>query len=204
MRKTLLTSATLFSFGLMLPAFAQNAAPPTPDQAPPAAGAPDAGTASDAGQGPAGTQTAKPKHHHSIVRHVSDTDGQAWAHQPGSGESGPASAVASNIDQADSRSDIAPHFPQPVSGPNGVPESYLKDAQRALASHHTGLAQQALEMAETRLLDRSTPVGEAGQPDSSPEIQQVSQARLALGHGDVTGASAAIQTALASAPQSTP
>ena len=78
--------------------------------------------------------------------------------------------------------------------------NYLRDADRALASHQTGQAQQALEMAETRLLDRSTPVDAAGRPSESPVVQQVSHARQALGAGDIGTARAAIQTALATPP----
>jgi hypothetical protein len=120
-----------------------------------------------------------------------------WAHQPGTGESGPASMRASNIDGADTRSAIAPHLPQPQGGENAGPVRYLRDADRALENHKTGLAQQALEMAETRLLDRSTPAGDANQTDQAPAIQQVAQARKALASGDIQGARTAIQTALA-------
>jgi len=53
-------------------------------------------------------------------------------------------------------------------------------------------------MAETRLLDRSTAPDAAGTPDQSPAIREVSQAREALGHGDMKGARSAIQMAIAS------
>ncbi len=123
-----------------------------------------------------------------------------FAHEPGTGQSGPASTKASNIDGSDSRSAIAPHLPAPRGGNNAGPWNYLRDADRALGAHKTGEAQQALEMAETRLLDRSTPANAANQPDQGPVVQQVSQARQALGHGDISGARAAIRTALQSAP----
>jgi hypothetical protein len=84
---------------------------------------------------------------------------------------------------------------------NAGPRGYLRDADHALAMNHTGEAQQALEMAETRLLDRSTPVDAAGRPSQDPMVQQVSRARRALGAGDTAGARAAIQMALAAAPQ---
>jgi hypothetical protein len=147
------------------------------------------------------TQVKKP-HHHRLMHRAAAAAGEAqdtrWAHQPGTGESGPASSQASNIDSSDSHSTIAPHFPEPSQGPNASPDAYLHDAQAALAHHRTGLAQQALEMAETRLLDRSTAPDAAGTPDQNPEIRQVSQAREALGHGDVKGARSAIQMAIAS------
>jgi hypothetical protein len=123
-----------------------------------------------------------------------------WAHQPGTGESGPASSTASNIDPSDARAAIAPHLPQPDQGENATPEAYLRDAQNALMRNQTGLAQQSLEMAETRLLDRSTLPSEASVPDQNPEIHSVSMALSALGHRDVAGARQAIQMALASVP----
>ncbi len=208
MRKTLLASATLFSLAFLPAAFAQT---PAPDQSAPAAAAP----APDSGMAPAqpagnGTDTTatppKVKHHHHAAKSTANADqadSEHWSHEPGTGESGPASTKASNIDAADSRSPIAPHFPEPKGGENAGPWNYLHDAEHALAMKHTGEAQQALEMAETRLLDRSTPVGESNQPDQGPLVQQVSQARQALGHGDIAGARSAIQMALSHDPHAT-
>ena len=206
MRKVLLTSATLLSVAALpafvQPALAQTSAPDTaqPDMASPSApvAPPDAGTATGA---PAAGMTApKPRHHHHAASQAAGSDDQTFAHEPGTGQSGPASMKASNISESDSHSPIAPHFPQPRGGMNAGPQGYLRDADRALAMHHTGEAQQALEMAETRLLDRSTPVNMAGQPSQSPMVQQVSQARRALGAGDIAGARSAIRMALSSAP----
>ncbi len=189
MRTTLLASATLFGLAFMPAAFAQTAAPDTAPPADTATPTPPAAAPTD--------QAAPPKHHH---HHFAAVSGGTSAHEPGTGESGPASAKASNIDAADSHSAIAPHFPAPKGGSNAGPWNYLRDADRALRTHHTGEAQQALEMAETRLLDRSTPADSANQPDQGPVVQQVSQARQALGHGDVKGARAAVRVALQSAP----
>jgi hypothetical protein len=122
---------------------------------------------------------------------------QQWAHQPGTGVSGPTSSTASNIDPADTHSDIAPHFQSPDVGPNAGPVGYLKAAETALDNHRTGEAEQALEMAETRLLDRSAPVGAANQPDQNGMVRKVSMARQALGHNDIKGARKAIALALA-------
>ncbi len=121
---------------------------------------------------------------------------QQWAHEPGTGQSGPASDKASNIDGSDSRSDIAPHFQSPSVGENAAPVGYLRAAETALVHHRTGEAQQALEMAETRLLDRSTPVSEANVPSQNDMVRQVSIARQALGHNDVPGARQAIAVAI--------
>jgi hypothetical protein len=127
-----------------------------------------------------------------------------WAHQPGTGESGPASSTASNIDSSDAHSAIAPHLPEPSQGQNASPEAYLNDAQHALMRHQTGLAQQSLEMAETRLLDRSTLPADANTPDQSPEIKHVARALAALAHNDWQAARQAIHMALASAPGAAP
>ena len=125
---------------------------------------------------------------------------EQWAHQPGTGESGPASDSASNINQADTHSSIAPHFPSPDIGPNAAPFRYLKAAEAALNRHHTGEADQALEMAETRILDRSTPAGSESMPDHNLMVAQISSARQALGHNDIDGARRAIAVALSESP----
>ena len=192
MRKTLLASATLFGLAFVPAAFAQA---PSPDQAAPAPGTADAGT----GMPPA--SQVMPKHHYRHLAQAADPQGEHWAHQPGTGQSGPASTRASNIDSAGTHSEIAPHLPQPAGGENAGPWNYLRDAERALDNRETGRAQQALEMAETRLLDRSTPVAEANQPDPGAVVAQVSQARQALGHGDIKGTRQAIALALTHAPQ---
>ena len=113
---------------------------------------------------------------------------------------GPVSDQASHTPGSSSRSDIAPRLPEPAGGDSGSPERYLREADRALSMHKTGLAQQSLEMAETRLLDRSTLASEAGTPDASPEIQALRRAREALGRHDISDAHAAIREALNDAP----
>ncbi len=119
-----------------------------------------------------------------------------WAHQPGTGASGPASTQASNIDRADTRSVIAPHFPEPKVGEGASPDKLLRAAESSLAAHHTGTAQQALEMAETRLLDRSTPVNAANRPDQNSAIEQITDARRALASGNTAAVRSSIQMAL--------
>ena len=207
--------ALAFATGSLAPAAAQTpapdaatSAPAAPDQAAPApqdqsAAPADQGSTAPADQGSAApASTMHHRRHHRAAMAADQTasggdmGGEHWAHEPGTGESGPASARASNIDQADTHSDIAPHLPQPAVGAGADPDAYLRAAQSALAAHRTGAAQQALEMAETRLLDRSTPVGSANQPDESGRIQQVTQARKALASGDTAGAQQAIQTAM--------
>lgn len=196
MRNTLLATAAMLGLAFATQAaFAQaptpDAASPAPDAAPPAADAP----AATPDSGTMALAAPKKMHHHHKMANSGSGD-EKFAHEPGTGESGPASAKASNIDQADSHSDIAPHLPMPKAGHDATADAYLGAAQRALKAHRTGEAQQSLEMAETRLLTRSTPADSAGQPAQDPQVMQINEARKALGHGDMAGASSAIKTAL--------
>jgi hypothetical protein len=203
MRTVLLSSvaalALTFATGSLSPAHAQAAAPsPSDTTAPDQSAPPDQSAASD----PSAPAAATPVKHHHRLRHANEASADSagsdhWAHQPGTGESGPASTRASNIDAADTHSDIAPHLPEPAVGAGAGPDKLLEAAQAAIAAHHTGTAQQALEMAETRLLDRSTPVGSANQPDDNQRVEAVASARKALASGDTHGAEKAIQTAMA-------
>jgi hypothetical protein len=157
-------------------------------------GASSSGMSNPSSTSPDDATPAKPRHR-SVSSNASSGSGH-WAHQPGTGESGPASSTASNIDSADTHSTIAPHLPSPRLGENAGPERYLEVAEKALKAHKTGEAQQALEMAETRLLDRSTEAGGASQPDNNPRIAAVTAARKSLADKDWAGARRNIQTAM--------
>ncbi len=97
----------------------------------------------------------------------------------------PFSATASNIVPSDTHSVIAPQLPVPRLARNAGPPQFLRVADWGLQTNHTGLAQEAMERAETRLLDREITPSELGQPDTSPPVVTISEARLALGHGDI-------------------
>ena len=114
----------------------------------------------------------------------------------GTGMSMPMGTQASNIDQADTRSTIAPNLPSPAIGEGADPASYLRAAQSALQAGRTGEAQQSLEMAETRLLDRSTPLFQTNNPSGNPAVKQISQALKALAAGDRVQCMSLIQSAL--------
>ena len=103
---------------------------------------------------------------------------------------------ASNITPSDTKSDIAPRLPSPKLGPNAGPMDYLAAARTALKAHRTGEAQEALEMAETRVLDRSTPVDQAGTPDESMMVTHIRAALDSIAKKDMAGADAAIDAAL--------
>ena len=113
------------------------------------------------------------------------------------GAGSPFSNNSSNIDRADTRSEIAPRLPDPNAGGNS-PEAYLAAAQRALAANRTGAAQEALERAETRLLSRSTDPSMAASPADMPMVQQIGVARRALANRDTAGARNAISMAMGS------
>jgi len=109
----------------------------------------------------------------------------------------PTSNSASNINQGDTGSTIAPQLPTPAAGEDSAPQQYLIAARQALASGRTGEAQEALERAETRLADRSTPLFRTDEVARGPVINEVRQAREALGSGDRMQAMQLTEQALA-------
>ena len=118
-------------------------------------------------------------------------------HIPGVGESPPRSGAASNITSGDTRSTIAPTLPGAGIGDTNGPHAYLRVAREALAAGRTGQAQESLEMAETRVLDRSVAPSQAGVPSGSAMAATIRDARLALGAGDRARALMLIDQALA-------
>jgi hypothetical protein len=120
----------------------------------------------------------------------------------GTGMSLPMGSRASNIDQNDTRSLIAPNLPSPSVGPNAGPVDFLRAAQSALQAGRTGEAQQSLEMAQTRLLDRSVPMGQTNNPSDHPAVMQISQALRALAAGDRAQTMQLIQSAIPAATAS--
>jgi len=114
----------------------------------------------------------------------------------GAGDSSPRSDKASNIGPADTTSIIAPTLPSPAIGNDAMSRDYLRTARAALVAGHTGEAQESLEMAETRALDRTIVLGRANIPSSSVYIARISDARRALGNGDSHYAIVLIDVAL--------
>ena len=91
---------------------------------------------------------------------------------------------------------IASQLPAPQVATDTV-GSYLDAASAALMAGKTGEAHEALEDAETQRLDRSVPYTAGGQAISDPVINDIYQARQALGMKDVSGALAAVAAAKA-------
>ena len=81
-------------------------------------------------------------------------------------------------------------------GENASVRDYLVAARSALLLGRTGEAQQALEMAETRALDRSVPLFQTNVVDKSPLVGEIGQALQALGGGDRGRAVQIIEAAL--------
>lgn len=117
-------------------------------------------------------------------------DPSATAYQGGVGS--PFSDRASNINGADTNSQIAPRLPNPEATGDDT-RSLLMAADRALAHHQTGAAQEALERAETRVLTRSTGPALASRPDTQLTVQGIADARQALGNRDSARARAVLE-----------
>lgn len=119
-------------------------------------------------------------------------------HTAGIGDSLPRSTRASNIGTADTRSAIAPTLPPSTVGDNAATHDYLRAARAALVAGRTGQAQQSLEMAETRALDRSVPQGQTNTASDSQFVSRIHDARQALGTGNSAQAIKLIDLALSS------
>lgn len=118
-------------------------------------------------------------------------------HVVGVGASEPASSRSSNITAGDTKSMIAPTLPAPNVGIDATPFEYLRAARASLLAGQTGQAQQALEMAETRVLGRVVPPGQVTGPIDSQFVTQIRDARRALSAGDSPAAITLIDRALA-------
>ena len=108
---------------------------------------------------------------------------------------GPLDLRASNIAPADARSAVAPALPVPAVALSAPPLSFLEAARRALAGARTGEAQEALERAETRLLDGTAQPGLAA-PSMVPALATTRAARQALAVHDRAGAAREIDAAI--------
>jgi hypothetical protein len=84
--------------------------------------------------------------------------------------------------------------------PAGSPVSdYLRAAEGAVAAGRLEEAEQALEMAQTRMLDRSVPLFQTHDASADPAVGDITQARQALAGGDRQACLRFIQMALESA-----
>ena len=95
------------------------------------------------------------------------------------------------------RSTIAPRLPEPPVPRNDPPQTFLEAARSAVDRGQMGEAQEALERAETRLLDRAVGMNSAHEPDDRRAMLDIGVARQALAAGDRAGTLRAIDDALA-------
>ena len=98
------------------------------------------------------------------------------------------STDASNIVPSNTYSIIAPQLPVPDVAEGAGAAQFLNVAEDALQNHRTGLAQESMERAATRLLGGETTQAAADLPDLSPPISGIYWARQALGYGDLNKA----------------
>jgi hypothetical protein len=94
---------------------------------------------------------------------------------------------------------VVPALPSPDLPNSDKPSDALRAAQGSLATGQLGEAQSALEMAQTRLLDRSVPLGTTDVPSANPAVRAISEAIRRLQAGDRPGCMESIETALAAA-----
>ena len=92
--------------------------------------------------------------------------------------------------------ELANQLPEPQVATRDV-GNLLAAASAALAKGQTGAVQEALEQAETRALDRSVAYNDYTRPIDDPLIDEISQARQALGRGDAPGVARLIEAAQA-------
>ena len=81
-------------------------------------------------------------------------------------------------------STIVPPLPAPALDDNASVEDFLRAAEHALAADRIGEAQESMERAQTRLLDRSVPLYQTDVPSAQPAVKLISQGLQALAAGD--------------------
>jgi len=148
---------------------------------------------------PAFAQTTAPIAPQGVPVGADPATGARPGNEIGTGSSLPMGNRASNIDQNNTRSVIAPNLPSPNVGSNATAGDYLYAAQAALQAGRTGEAQQSLEMAQTRLLDRSVPQAQTNDRSDNPAVSQISMALKALAAGDRAQTMQLIQSAMPAA-----
>ena len=97
------------------------------------------------------------------------------------------------------QSTVLSPLPSPNVSQDERPSDFLRAAQGALAAGRVAEAQQALEMAQTRMLDRAVPLGQTNNPSDNPTIGQIAQARQALAAHDRATCLQSIQAAITTA-----
>ncbi len=126
-------------------------------------------------------------------------DGARPGNVIGTGQSLPRSDNAGNLNPQTTHSTLAPNLPAPPASDDL--QTLLLDAKASLQAGRTGQAQEALERAETRALDRSVVRGAERVPAGGAVVTQISAALQALGAGRIADAIALIDAAVPAAAQ---
>jgi hypothetical protein len=132
-----------------------------------------------------------------VPREANPETGARSGNEIGTGMSIPMSDKARNIGPQDIRSPIAARLPSPDVGEDASVHSLLLTARAALIGDRTGEAQEALEQAETRALDRSVPLSQTGAPSRSPLVARIRGTLHTLGTGDRMATAQLLDAAIA-------
>jgi hypothetical protein len=109
----------------------------------------------------------------------------------------PVSTAPANVNPIDTHTLWSPQLPAPPVSDNAPAAAFVQAAQRALAGGRPGEAQEAIERAESRALNRSVVPSTAKNPSHQPLVQQLAKARQLLAAGDKAGAMTMLNQALA-------
>jgi hypothetical protein len=107
-------------------------------------------------------------------------------------------AALAQLAAPDGRTVLSP-LPSPGVPEAARPSDYLRAAQGVLVAGRNAEAHEALEMAQTRMLDRSVQLGQTNNPSDNPTVGQISQALRALAAGDRASCLRFVQSAIESA-----
>lgn len=146
---------------------------------------------------PAWAQSATDAQSSQGTSDIQSTTGARPGNDIGTRDSLPRSPVAANINSGDTHSDIAPTPPEPSVGPDAGVTALLRSAAQSLSTGQTGQANEALEQAQTDLLQRSVLQTQTNYTSTDPLVTQIDQARQAIGNHDNAGATSMINQILA-------
>jgi hypothetical protein len=90
-------------------------------------------------------------------------------------------------------------LPSPNLSEDVKPSDALHAAENDLAAGRIGAAQEALEMAQTRIMDRSVALGHTNNPSDNPTVVLISRALQALSAHDLEACVQLIRNAIATA-----
>ena len=108
----------------------------------------------------------------------------------------PTGVLTGNGPQSYTHSASVTALPSPTLSTDAPPGAFLEVARTALQGGRTGEAQEALERAETRLLDHPVEPAQIDAPDDTRAVLDIGVARRALARRDRSGAIRAIDEAL--------